>query len=74
MRAELLNVLTGASASIKRSETSGLVPRDLNAMFASITQFLKFQFAESMIFWTCLWSVKASFLVSALVVIEDSKN
>ena len=31
-------------------------------IYASITQFLKFQFAASMIFWTCVWSVKASFL------------
>jgi hypothetical protein len=43
------------SASIKRDE--GEVD-----LFASIVQFLKFQFAETMIFWTCLWSVKASFL------------
>jgi hypothetical protein len=30
--------------------------------FASLTFFLKMQFAQSFIYWTCLWAVKASFL------------
>jgi hypothetical protein len=30
--------------------------------FASLTFFLKMQFAQTFIYWTCLWSVKASFL------------
>jgi hypothetical protein len=38
---------------------SSAIKRDI---FGNITQFLKYQFAQSMIFWTCLWSVKASFL------------
>jgi hypothetical protein len=29
---------------------------------ARITRYLKMQFAETFLFWTCLWSVKASFL------------
>jgi hypothetical protein len=30
--------------------------------FKSLTFFLKMQFAQTFIYWTCLWAVKASFL------------
>lgn len=43
------------SASIKRQEPGVDI-------FASLVKFLKFQFGETLIFWTCLWAVKASFL------------
>jgi hypothetical protein len=40
-------------------------PPDMAQMapiFAKITRYLKLQFAETFLFWSCLWSVKASFL------------
>ncbi|KIW06247.1 uncharacterized protein PV09_02720 [Verruconis gallopava] len=42
------------SASIKRAATINII--------GTIPHFLKYQFAETMIYWTCLWAVKGSFL------------
>jgi hypothetical protein len=43
----------------------GQAPPDMAQMapiFAKITRYLKLQFSATFLFWSCLWSVKASFL------------
>jgi hypothetical protein len=44
----------------KKRQTPGLA--DFQTIFARITFYLKLQFSETFLYWTCLWSVKASFL------------
>ena len=62
IHAIVLNVmLRSIYYAIKMQKISASIKRETNVL-EMVFEFLKFQFAETFIFWTCLWAVKASFL------------